>query len=104
MLNNSTASDLRRVLKPLDIEVKKKPGICGRQIMRDNVQAGGPEDYFRKSITVPFLGYMLNKMKTRFTNLHARTALGLQLVPSIIENINPYLSTPIKRVSGSAPV
>ena len=21
--------------------------------MRDNVQAGGPEDYFRKSITVP---------------------------------------------------
>ena len=43
--------------------------------MRDNVQAGGPEDYFRMSITVPFLGYTLNKMKTRFTNLHARTAL-----------------------------
>ena len=51
--------------------------------MRDNVQAGGPEDYFKKSITVPFLGYTLNKMKTRFTNLHARTALGLQLVPDI---------------------
>jgi hypothetical protein len=47
---------LRRVLKPLDIDVKKKPGICGRQIMRDNVQAGGLKDYFRKSITVPFLG------------------------------------------------
>ena len=31
----------------------KKPRICGRQIMRDNV-----EDYFRKSITVPFLGLM----------------------------------------------
>jgi hypothetical protein len=71
--------------------------------MRDNVQAGGPEDYYRKSITVSFLGYMLNKMKTRFTNLHARTALGLQLVPSIFENITPYLRPPIKRVSGSAP-
>jgi hypothetical protein len=47
------------------------------------------EDYFRKSITVPLLGYTLNEMKTRFTNLHARTALGLQLVPSIIENIAP---------------
>ena len=46
--------------------------------MRDNVQAGDPEDYFRKSITVPFLGYTLNEMKTRFTNLHTRTALGLQ--------------------------
>jgi hypothetical protein len=64
--------------------------------MRDNVQAGGLEDYFRKSITVHFLGYTLNKMKTRFTNLHARTALGLQLVPSIIENITPYLSPPSK--------
>jgi hypothetical protein len=30
--------------------------------MRDNVQAG-PEDYFRKSITVPFLGYTLNENK-----------------------------------------
>ena len=53
-----------------------------------------PEDYFRKSITVPFLYCTLNEMKTRFTNLHARTALGLQLVPSIIENIAPQLSPP----------
>jgi hypothetical protein len=57
--------------------------------MRDNVEAEGPEDYFRKSITVPFLDYALNEMKTRFTDLYARTALGLQLVPSIIENIAP---------------
>jgi hypothetical protein len=28
-------------------------------------------------------------LKTRFTDLHARTALGLQLVPSIIENTAP---------------
>ena len=57
--------------------------------MRDNVQAGGPKDFFRKSITVPFLGYTLNEMKTRFTNLHIGTTLGLQLVSSIIENIAP---------------
>ena len=54
--------------------------------MRDNVEAECPEDYFRKSITVPFL------YCTRFTDLHARTALGLQLVPSIIENIAPVES------------
>jgi hypothetical protein len=62
--------------------------------MRDNVEAESPEDYFRKSITVPFLYCTLNEMKTRFTDPHARTALGLQLVPSIIENIAPYLSPP----------
>ena len=53
--------------------------------MRDNVEAEGPENYFRTSITVPFLDYALNEMKTRFTDLHTRTAL----VPSIIENIAP---------------
>ena len=71
--------------------------------MRDNVEAESPEDYFRKSITVPFLYCALNEVKTRFTDLHARTTLGLQLVPSIIENIAPLLSTPVNRVSGSAP-
>jgi hypothetical protein len=68
---------VRQIQSCKDIEAKK-PRICGRQIMRDNV-----EDYFRKSITVPFLYCTLNEMKTRFTDLHARTALGLQLVPSI---------------------
>jgi hypothetical protein len=52
--------------------------------MRDHVQVEG-EDYFRKSITVPFLEYTLNEIKTRFTDLHTRTALGLQLVPSILK-------------------
>ena len=47
---------------------------------------------------------MLNEMKTKFTDLHGRTALGLQLVPSIIEDIAPYLSPAVNRVSGSAPV
>jgi len=80
-----------KICEPLDIEVKKNPRICGRQIMRTNVQSEGPEDYFRKSITVPFLDYTLNGMEIRFTDLHA---LRLQLIPSIIENIAPFLSPP----------
>jgi hypothetical protein len=67
MLNNSTTS--AKICEPLDIEVKK-PRICGRQIMRDNVEAKSPEDYFRKSITVPFLYCTLNEMKTRFTDTY----------------------------------
>ena len=43
-----------KLCEPLDIEVKK-PRICGRQIMRYKVEAERPEDYFMKSITVPFL-------------------------------------------------
>jgi hypothetical protein len=39
-----------KICEPLDIEAKK-PRICGRQIMRDNVEAESPEDSFRNSIT-----------------------------------------------------
>ena len=53
-----------------------------------------PEDYFRKSITVLFLYCTLNEMKSWFTDLHGRTALGLQLVPSIIEKIAPQPPPP----------
>ena len=38
--------------------------------MRDNVEAESPEDYFRKSITVPFLYCTLNEMKTRSNRLY----------------------------------
>ena len=31
--------------------------------MRDNIEAECPEDYFRKSITVPFLYCTLNEIK-----------------------------------------
>ena len=72
-----------KICEPMDIEIKK-PRTCGRQTMRDNVQSEGPEDYFRKSIPIPFLDYTINEMKTRFTDLHARAALGLQLVPSVM--------------------
>ena len=72
-----------KICEPLDTEIKKLR-TCGRQTMRDNVQSEGPEDYFRKSITIPFLDYTINEMKTRFTDLHARAALGLQLVPSVM--------------------
>ena len=33
--------------------------------MRDNVEADCPEDYFKKSITVPFIDYALNEMKKK---------------------------------------
>ena len=66
--------------------------------MRDNVQAGGPEDYFRKSITVPFLYCTLNEMKTRFTNLPPPEPLWFHLL-SIIENIAPLSEPPNQRGS-----
>ena len=64
-----------KICELLDIEVKK-PRICGRHIMRDNVEADCPEDYFRKSITVPFLDYALNEMKTSFFRPTSQNRFG----------------------------
>ena len=61
--------------------------------MRDMLKQS-PEVYFRKSITVLVLYCTLTEVETRFTDLHARIALGLQLVQSIIEIIAPQLSPP----------
>ena len=44
--------------------------------MRDNVEAESLENYFRKSITVPFLDYTLNEMKTRSTDIHVNRVSG----------------------------
>jgi hypothetical protein len=55
--------------------------------MRDNVEESGR--LLKEVNNCTFLYCMLNEMKRRFTDLHARTALGLHLVPSIIENIAP---------------
>jgi hypothetical protein len=72
--NNQCFERSAKICEPLGIEVNK-PRISGRQIMRDNVEAESPEDYFRKSISVPFIYCTLNEMKTRFTYLHARTTV-----------------------------
>ena len=63
-LNHQCFQRSAKICEPLDIEIKK-PRICGSQIMRDNVEAESPEDYFRKSITVSFLYYALNEMKKK---------------------------------------
>lgn len=71
----------------LDIPISK-PRTCGRQSKRNNVPAQSPEDYYRKSISIPVLDHLLEEMKTRFTSLHQRAALGLMLVPSELDERN----------------
>jgi hypothetical protein len=74
--------------------------------MRDNVEAESPEDYFRKSITIPFLYCTLNEWKQ---GLPIYTPESLwdyswfhQLLKILLHSWAP--PPPINRVSGSAPV
>ncbi len=61
-----------------------KPRTCGRQTKRNNTPADGPEEYYKRSVTIPFLDHLLNELDTRFSCLHERAAVGMSLVPSVM--------------------
>ena len=72
--------------------------------MRDNVQGDGPEDYFRKSITVPFLDYKWNEKKVYRPTRQNRfgVTVGSNYYWKYCSIADPPLP-PSKKVSGSAP-
>jgi hypothetical protein len=44
------------------------PRICNRQINRVNIDSENAEIYFKRSIFLPFLDYLIQSMDTRFDN------------------------------------
>ena len=46
------------------------PRVCGRQTSRSNVQASSPEEYWRRTIFVPFLDHLIQAFSDRFTQLN----------------------------------
>ena len=46
------------------------PRRCGRQRHRDNVPAEEPKDYYKRSITIPFLDHLLTQLQERFSSDH----------------------------------
>ena len=65
----------------------EKPSIprrCSRQTQRVNVEAEEPKVYYRRSLTIPFLDYLLHELEDRFSFNAKVATLGLCLVPSVI--------------------
>ena len=57
--------------------VPAKPSTAGRQMHRENVSAESTSQYFKRTISIPFLDHLLNQIHARFseTNLDAMDAL-----------------------------
>lgn len=47
----------------LDVEIRK-PRICGHQTQRDNTPSETVSEYYRKTLTIPFLDHLINEMST----------------------------------------
>lgn len=59
------------------------PRKCQRQTLRDNHPGENTEEYFRRSVGVPFLDHLLSQLKSRFQNAQL-AADGLTLVPATL--------------------
>jgi hypothetical protein len=57
------------------------PRRCGRQRDRNNV----PAEYYKRSITIPFLDHLLSQLQSRFSSDQQLVARGLSLVPAIMK-------------------
>ena len=64
------------------------PRRCGRQTQRSNVQAETPEEYYRRSLTIPFIDHMISHIATRFSNLQEKASMALTIVPSVLLQSN----------------
>jgi hypothetical protein len=52
--------------------------ITGRQANRVNVPAANPSEYYRLSLFIPFVDYLINELKQKFT-AHASILASLQI-------------------------
>ena len=65
------------------------PRICVRQSHRPNAPADNTSDYFKRSITIPFLDHLNNELQQRFDTSNIVAYQGLAIIPSkIIASVN----------------
>ncbi|XP_054263675.1 52 kDa repressor of the inhibitor of the protein kinase-like [Macrosteles quadrilineatus] len=58
----------------------KKPRIIGSQRHRSNIDCGTPEEYFRTSIYVPFLDFLISELNSRFPKTELSQIGKLQML------------------------
>ena len=58
--------------------------ITGRQQHRENVDSSTPEEYYRRSVILPFLDHLITDMKARFNSTATAASQRLSLVPEVL--------------------
>ena len=69
------------ICRNLSVDIRL-PRTCARQTTRDNTPAVEPQEYYRKTLTIPFLDHLQTELSSRFTELQNRAIEGLKLVPT----------------------
>ena len=70
-----------------DAPLPSRPRRCSRQTQRDNIPGDTPEEYCRRTLTIPFIDELLQHMETRFSPLQSKRIQGLCLVPTVFMSL-----------------
>ena len=68
----------------MDIDIKK-PRTCGRQKHRENYSTVSPEDYYKQSVTIPFLDHLCQEINSRFSEGQSSLIKGFSGVPHVLQ-------------------
>lgn len=68
----------QNIISSVNGETIAVPRITGRQANRVNVPAANTSEYYRLSLFIPFVDYLINELKQRFT-AHASILASLQI-------------------------
>ena len=71
------------------MEPLEMPRTVGRQTLRSNVEADTPEEYWRRTIFVPFIDCQTSQLEDRFQGRNAAAVKAMKLLPSNIHALAP---------------
>ncbi|XP_074658629.1 52 kDa repressor of the inhibitor of the protein kinase-like [Tubulanus polymorphus] len=63
-----------------------KPRTCNRQTQRGNYPADTPEEYYRRSLVIPYIDGLISGLETRFSTLSVIASEPLKLIPTNVQN------------------
>ena len=68
------------------------PRRCNHQTLRGNVEAGTPEEYWRRTIFIPVVDHLISELTDRFQNLSQCAVRGLYLLPGTLSSLNDQVA------------
>lgn len=65
------------------------PRTAGRQTLRSNVEASSIEEYWRRTIFVPFIDCLVSQLEERFQGRNTSAVKAVKLLPKNLEKLMP---------------
>ncbi|CAG2241984.1 unnamed protein product [Mytilus edulis] len=85
------------------------PRVCGRQTKRNNVSADTPQQYWMRTLFIPYVDHLIMEFGSRFTHASRTSTLALCLLPAHltllsnekVDEIKEFLSMTFRHVPHS---